>query len=286
MTIEEMNQRKKELGYTYKQISELSGVPVSTVQKVLGGIVKAPRYETLQALQGVLKKRSYTLPEGSTPAAGILQENSYVYGSTAPADSTPSEDRDSYPLLPGKKQGEYTYEDYLSLPDDIRVELIDGVIYDMSAPRLIHQSILLALHEQFLPCINAHPECAFFISPVDVRLDEDDKTVVQPDILITCSREKLEGRYIWGSPDFVIEVLSPSTRKKDMFIKSNKYMNAGVKEYWMIDTTAKKIFVYRFEEDDNLKLYTFDDTVPVGISEGSCSIDFKKVYERISFYYE
>ena len=119
-----------------------------------------------------------------------------------------------------------------------------------------------------------------------MRLDEDDRTVVQPDILISCSSEKVKARYIWGSPDFVIEVLSPSTKKKDMFIKNVKYMNAGVKEYWLIDIDAQKILVYLFGEDEDasVNLYTFEDTVPVGISAGTCSIDFKKVAERISRY--
>jgi len=192
----------------------------------------------------------------------------------------------SYEQFNGKQQGDYTYEDYLALPEDIRVELIDGVFCDMPVPPLVHQSILLALYEQFLPCINVHPECHFYISPIDVRLDRDERTVVQPDIAVICDRSLLEGRYVWGAPDFIIEVLSPSTRRKDMFIKNNKYLNAGVKEYWMVDIDARRIMVYVFGEAPIITTYTFDDTVPVAISDGECLIDFKKVYDKIRFYFE
>ena len=111
MTIEEMLERKKELGYSYEKIAELSGVPLGTVQKVLGGITKVPRYDTKLALSRVLQ------PE----AALQVSETAHAYGV--------------------KRQGEYTLEDYYALPDDIRAELIDGVLYDMSAPQVIHQMI-------------------------------------------------------------------------------------------------------------------------------------------------
>ena len=111
MTIQEMNERKKELGYSYERLAELSGVPVGTVQKVLGGITKTPRYDTLYALERVL----------SPYQSMMLRESVAVYGE--------------------KRQGEYTVEDYFALPDERRVELIDGVIYDMASPNLVHQIV-------------------------------------------------------------------------------------------------------------------------------------------------
>ena len=117
MTIDEMNERKRELGYTDMRISEISGVPLSTVRKVLGGATKAPRYETIRALTKALEKPS------KSPASpySVVREAQPAYGS--------------------KKQGEYTLEDYLAIPDERRVELIDGVIYDMSSPLGHHQII-------------------------------------------------------------------------------------------------------------------------------------------------
>ena len=108
MTIQEMLKRKTELGYTYAQLSELSGVPVGTIQKIFSGVTSSPRYETLRALEQVLKE----------------PENSYL-----------CEEQVAYKV---KKQGEYTLEDYYKIPDERRVELIDGVIYDMSSPTSAH----------------------------------------------------------------------------------------------------------------------------------------------------
>ena len=78
------------------------------------------------------------------------------------------------------------------------------------------------------------------IAPMDVQLDCDEKTMVEPDVLIVCDRDKIVNRCVYGAPDFIIEILSNSTKKKDSVIKLNKYLNAGVREYWMIDPTKKE----------------------------------------------
>ena len=104
--------------------------------------------------------------------------------------------------------------------------------------------------------------------------------------LFICDGKKIIGRCIYGAPDFVIEVLSKSTRKKDMTVKLNKYREAGVREYWMVDSEEKdnlKIIVYDFEHDDLGHIYSFDDKVPVGISGGKCFVDFSKVKDELDF---
>ena len=108
MTVEEMKQRKKEFGYSNEKLSELSGVPLGTVQKVLAGVTRSPRYETLIALERVLKKQTDRIGE-------------------------------ALPEMSEKRQGAYTVEDYYLIPKERRVELIDGVIYDMASPTAIHQ---------------------------------------------------------------------------------------------------------------------------------------------------
>ncbi|MCC8106096.1 MAG: Uma2 family endonuclease [Clostridiales bacterium] len=114
-----------------------------------------------------------------------------------------------------KRQGEYTLEDYLALPDDQRVELIDGVFYDMASPNYIHQAFGDSLQAVFNDYIRKnHGSCRAFTS-VDVQLDCDDRTVVQPDVLIICDYSKLQKGHVYGAPDLVVEVLSPSTSKKD-----------------------------------------------------------------------
>ncbi len=182
-----------------------------------------------------------------------------------------------------KKQGEYTLEDYLALPDERRVELIDGVIYDMSAPTGYHQLIAGRLYTMLFQWINGKEgKCMPFMSPVDVQLDCDNKTIVQPDVLILCDKSKYTPERIVGAPDFVAEVLSKSTKRKDIFIKLNKYKNAGVREYWIIDPDRKTVMVWHFEKDDNIALYSFRDRIPVGIYDGELVIDFAEIDDMVT----
>lgn len=186
----------------------------------------------------------------------------------------------------GKKPGEYTLEDYYALSDDRRVELIDGVIYDMAAPKDIHQIISARLWKQLDAYIEKEQgKCIPLCAPIDVQLDCDDKTMVQPDIIVVCDREKFKG-VIYGAPDLVIEIISPSTRKTDAYLKLTKYKYAGVREYWLADTDRKKIIVYDLEGDEIPVIYGFEDKIPVGIFEGNCVIDFAKINEYIQFLYE
>ena len=259
MTIDEMIERKNELGYSYERIAELSGVPLGTVQKVLGGITKAPRYDTKIALAKVLQ------PE----AERCVSESAHAYGV--------------------KRQGEYTLDDYYALPDDIRAELIDGVLYDMAAPTTIHQQISAQIGVRLMNYIQQKKgKCITFFAPVDTQLDCDNKTMVQPDVLVICDRNKMLKHSLFGAPDFVVEVLSPSTKKKDRTIKLDKYMNAGVREYWIVDPDKKHITVYLADEEFgyDVEMYTFDNKVPVSIFNNECEIDFKEIYEYIEFMYE
>ena len=242
---------------TYAQIAERSGLPVGTVQKVLGGITLTPRYDTIMALESVLGEEQ--------PVA--VRESARPYNV--------------------KKQGEYTLEDYYQYPDDIRVELIDGVIYYMSSPTSAHQLIGGYIYSKMLQhMLNNGGECLPMIAPMDVQLDCDDRTMVEPDVLIVCDRDKIINRCVYGAPDFIIEILSKSTKKKDSVIKLNKYLNAGVREYWMIDPMKKKVIVYDFAHDEYPIIYGFDAKVPVGIWNGNLEIDFAEVYDHVRFLYE
>ena len=287
MTIKEMNERKIELGYSYEQIAELSGVPLSTVRKVLGGITKAPRYATVQGLSRVLEQdgsttlintgRSAGSPGPATSEDGIY----YTYQAYRPDWSGVQEASAAYVVK--KKQGEFTLEDYLAIPDEQRVELIDGIIYDMSSPTGYHQLIAGQIYARLLSFISAGKgKCLPLISPVDVQLDCDNKTIVQPDVLILCDPSKYTPARIIGAPDFVVEILSRSTRTKDIFIKTNKYRNAGVREYWMIDPEKKIITVYYFDKEDDYFVYTFRDQIPVNIYHGDLVIDFSEIDDYIS----
>ena len=120
------------------------------------------------------------------------------------------------------------------------------------------------------------------------RADQLDanKTIVEPDVMIVCDRDKLYKNRIYGAPDFILEVLSKSTRRRDMVIKLQKYANAGVKEYWMVDIEGRRVFVYIFDEENYPVIYGFDSKVPVYIWGGQCEIDFSEVYNYIRFLIE
>lgn len=186
-----------------------------------------------------------------------------------------------------RRQGEYTLEDYLALPDDQRVELIDGVIYDMAAPNYIHQAVSQRIGSYFLDYIDKKKgPCFTFVAPVDVQLDCDNRTVVQPDVMIVCERSKFQKGRIFGAPDMVAEVLSKSTSARDRRLKLVKYRNAGVREYWIVDPDKKRVFVYEFEKSDFPRIYGFEDKVPLGIYQGECEVDFAQIYERIRPLYD
>ena len=175
-----------------------------------------------------------------------------------------------------------TIGDYYALPPDIRVELIDGVFYDMASPTTSHQKIstfLLVTLQSFIEANNG--SCQTYAAPTDVQLDCDEKTMVQPDIFVLCDEDKDEEKCIFGAPDLVIEILSPSTRYHDTMRKLYKYRNAGVREYWIVMPRELKIRVYFFEKSDTPIEYSFMDKIPVGIWEGRCKVDFSRIYEKI-----
>ena len=262
MTIQKLRERKKHLRYTNEMIAEKTGIPLSTVQKIFAGITKSPHPQTLKKLEDLLSSPFYSYPPA---AASDVREKAAAYS----ADP---------------RQGSYTLEDYYALPDDRRVELIDGVIYDMASPVQIHQAILGRLHYEFVDCVNNHPDCELFLAPSDVRLDNDNRTMVQPDLFIVCNRTDRDFRRLNGAPDFACEILSPSSRSHDMLLKHNKYKNAGVREYWIIDPDKLQVIVHDLEHDLPPKYYSFHDVIPVGISGGECKIDFEKIFVKIQRY--
>lgn len=280
MTIEEMKQRKKDLGYSNKELALRSGVPETTIQKLLSGKTAAPRRETVLNLE-----RALCGPDPDAPRA-VKVSLSDIEKVPVPIRVTVSEPEVPYGI-PGKKQGDYTLEDYLALPEERRVELIDGVFYDMETPTIGHQSICGYIFKFLLDHVLAHGgPCMPFMSPVDVQLDRDDRTIVQPDVFIVCDHDKFKKGRVYGAPDFIVEVLSPSTRKKDFSLKLAKYTNAGVREYWMIDPDKKAVVVYDLEHLDIPAVYGFQDTVPVRIWNGECVVDFAKIWDFVSVLYD
>ena len=143
----------------------------------------------------------------------------------------------------------FTYADYLAWPEDERWELINGEAYAMAAPGLAHQAAVGELFVQISVFLRGKP-CRPFVAPFDVRLprgkeaDDDVTTVVQPDISVVCDPAKLDERGCRGAPDWVIEVLSPSTAAKDQIQKLAAYERAGVREVWLVHPTDHVVIVY------------------------------------------
>lgn len=268
MTIEEIKRKKKELGLTSLMISEASDIPLSTIQKIISGVTKSPRRDTLEAIESVLYAEEQRRQRDS--CAGIVPPPAGMVMESVPTALL-------YPATGSKRL--YTVEDYYAIPDERRVELIDGVIYDMGAPAVIHQKILGELHLLFRECVDAHEGvCDVYLSPCDVRLDSDNYTMVQPDLLVICREYDLGAKAFDGPPDLTVEILSPSTRSKDMLLKLYKYQHAGVKEYWIIDPENETILVYDFQEGSLYpEKYDFDSLIPIHLSGGECSIDFSRI---------
>lgn len=161
----------------------------------------------------------------------------------------------------------YTEEDYYNLPEDIRAELIDGKIYYQAAPSRIHQKILSYLHIRIGNYINAKGgSCEIYPAPFAVRLFEDRKTIVEPDISVICDKNKLTDQGCTGAPDWIIEIISPGNSSHDYIRKLNLYADAGVREYWIVNPMDKTVFVYYLEESKfKAVAYTFQDKIKVNI---------------------
>lgn len=249
MTVEEMKRIKKEKGYTYAMMAEMSGVPLGTIQKIFSGETESPRYDTLIALENIFRQDT------------VVREEA-IYGAHT--------------------QGRYTIDDYRELPDDQRVELIDGYFFEMLAPTVLHQRIAGEVHRQIANFImDKGGNCQPLIAPVDIQLDCDEWTMVQPDVVILCNDDKARRWGIYGAPDFVLEVISPSTKKKDYTKKLFKYMNARVREYWILDPYKKILIVYEFEKEECPTIYGLDKAVPVGIYDGELQIHFEHIAKWI-----
>lgn len=259
MTLDEMKQIKQERGYSLAQLSEYSGVPLGTLQKIFSGETEHPRYATRRALEQVLSeeaKASQTVREAS------------VYSTDRP-----------------RQLGEYTLEDYYTMPEDRRVELIEGVIYDMAAPSFVHQHLLGKLFTQISSFIESkNGDCLPMMAPVDVRLDCDDRTMVQPDILILCDRSKICKWGIMGAPDFCLEIVSESTRRKDYIKKLQKYVDAGVREYWILDPERRVLVTYDWRDDFTAHMVPLQGKSGLALYGEELQIDLDEIARLIQNY--
>ena len=181
-----------------------------------------------------------------------------------------------------RKEEYYTYANYCTWDENERWELIDGIPYAMApGPSQAHQTVFGKLFTQLHSFLEGK-QCKVFAAPFDVRLNANtyDDIVVQPDILVVCDDAKLDGKSCVGAPDMTIEILSPSSAIMDKTLKFKKYLEAGVREYWIVDPEINTITAHIL---DNGRYYTTNytetETAPVHVLEG-CTIDLTKVFEK------
>lgn len=172
----------------------------------------------------------------------------------------------------------YTIDDIYALPDGERAELIDGNIYYMAPPSRKHQRIITELSTVINNYIKANNGlCEVDLAPFAVFLNVNDKNYVEPDISVICDRNKLTDKGCNGAPDWIIEIVSPGSKRMDYFVKLFKYRSSGVREYWIVDPDKNRIMVYYFEiEEGSMEEYTLADKVKVNIYEDFV-IDFSMI---------
>ncbi|MBR1757850.1 MAG: Uma2 family endonuclease [Lachnospiraceae bacterium] len=268
MTLEEMKKAKEEYGFSCEEISKRTGVPYRTVQKIFTGKTEVPRGVTLERLyllfnEQTLRHNSYEkvyLDPDGYPRVNVLREPEFAYDT-------------------GRPQGKYTVQDLENFPSWDRVELIDGEIIHLEAPTTVHQAAVSELFFQFYGFVaQKGGDCKVFAAPIDVQFDNahGKKDSFQPDLLVVCDPKKVTRKNIQGAPDLCVEVLSPSTRRRDCTLKLGKYLYAGVREYWVLDVEKGRLAVYT-QKDVFPVVYRKGDLVPVSIYDGELKIDLSKI---------
>ena len=171
--------------------------------------------------------------------------------------------------MPPPKETACTLEDIYALPAGERAELIHGQMYSMAPPGRIHQRLVMELSAAIHNYIAAqNGSCQVYPAPFAVLLNAEDETYVEPDISVICDKNKLSDRGCEGTPDFIIEIVSPSSRRMDYSTKNSLYCSAGVREYWIVDPARRSTTLYRYEEDAAPTIIPFDQPVAAGIFDG------------------
>ncbi len=167
------------------------------------------------------------------------------------------------------KEKLHTIEDIYALPEGQRAELIDSQMYMMAPPNPRHQKLCFSLARKIADHIDSKGgPCEVYPGPFAVFLTTDDTNYVEPDISVICDKNKLTDDGCNGAPDWVIEVVSTSTRSRDYGIKLFKYRNSGVREYWIVNPMTRIVNVFDFEHDKGTSQYTFDEEIPACIYDG------------------
>jgi Uma2 family endonuclease len=168
--------------------------------------------------------------------------------------------------MPLLKENFYTTDYIYSLPDGERAELVDGIIYNMSTPSRIHQKLVMELSFELRNYIaKKNGSCEVYPAPFAVFIKSDNINYVEPDISVICDPEKLSDRGCEGAPDFIIEIVSPSSRKMDYSTKNTLYSDAGVREYWIVDPQRERTTIYSYDDDAAPTIIPFEQDIVANI---------------------
>ena len=173
---------------------------------------------------------------------------------------------DIFMAMKGKKS--YTVADIEALPEGVRAELIDGEMFMMASPTLTHQELLVNLTVEISLYIRDRKgDCKVLPAPFGVYIKNDDHHFVEPDISVICDKKKLDEKGCHGAPDWVIEIVSPTSGRMDYVRKLSLYQTAGVREYWIVDPQRETVTVYDLENGREPVEYPFSERIKAGIYE-------------------
>ena len=295
MDIEKLKRRKKALNLTTAEIAYRAELPVSTVSKVFTGETRNPSYTTIEAIMDVLvKEESYhrivayyeafyeylNKNKGEVITEAEFEKKyrkdndlSDMPIRLAVKKGTEEEYADDFILtnLAAKKNALLCMDEYLTMNTGERDELIHGKIVYNQAPRRAHQDMVRLLGKRIDRFIDSNKgKCIVYDGGINVELDEYNCLI--PDIAVICEKKKLTEVGICGGPDWVIEVTSPGTRRRDYREKALLYLTNDTKEYWIVDMERKAVAVYLAGEPIFTHLYSFEDQIPVELYDGKLTI--------------
>ncbi len=295
MDVKELKERKKALKITTIDLARKAGLPYGTVSKIMTGETRNPTMATLELLDNALSHEEMvvrvTAYKEELLAYIMEHRGERVDQIKFEKDYRKEHNLDNAPIPYAKQRNDsgsthssngnlalfgderVTEEILTQFGEDRNIELIDGHIIVNEAPGMDHQMVVQNLGYVIHDFIRANKgKCVLYNVGVNVRLDEDDYTVVIPDIVVLCDKGRMDRKCIIGAPDWVIEVTSPGTRDNDYDLKMHKYMHAGVREYWVIDLETEKIVTFTEGQPMETHIYGFEDDVPVYIYDGKLKI--------------
>ncbi len=296
MELSDLKRRKNNLKLTVGQLSMLADLPVGTVSKIMTGETQNPSYLTVDILDKTLaREESRARVEAFRNAMmKYIKEHpdeEFIYedfekkyreehrlNRKAIPFATP--DNDPYwisgslaleaPQKKPKEDHHISYEEYCSLPESSLTELIDGHMIVNQPPSYAHQNVVMNLGDEIKSYIRKNSgDCRMFNVGFGARFYDTPDTCLIPDIMVVCEPDRITDYYVWD-PDWIIEVTSPSTRRRDYGEKRSLYIQAGVREYWIVDLEKSKVITWT--RDDDINLYGFGDDIPVHIYDGKLKI--------------